>query len=129
MVEHPIHAAGRGGMGEDEARAYEQAVFRMAGEAVKGAAWGLIGVALSVRLEGARPETRVVIRYRSHKGGAYEADWFIWDEEHWASNGGWESPSGQGGLIASNWLDGSIRADNDPYGPPEWWHGRKVAEH
>jgi hypothetical protein len=78
---------------------------------------GLSGYLLSVSRVGTFPNTRLVLRYRSHAGGTYEAAWPIWDEGTTDGHGHpwrYESPGSHGGVVAANWLDGSIKADDDP---------------
>jgi hypothetical protein len=81
---YPIHEYLTVDATDEEAVAYEQTLLRLVSEWIEaegGEAHGHSGVLLSVRLEGSRPDTRIIFRYRSHAGGEYEADWSVWDED------------------------------------------------
>jgi uncharacterized cupin superfamily protein len=80
-------------------------------------------VLLSVELDDEDPTRRLRLHYQSHAGGEYDAYWRIWDDQGVsgrpmaAGRPNLESPASLVGLVASNWADGSIRADDAPY-----WH-------
>jgi hypothetical protein len=84
-----------------------------------GEVHGQSGILLSARLVGAALASTLMLRYRSHAGGEYEADWPLWGEQAAiAIPGGpavFEPPAALLAVIAANWLDGSIHADEDPY--------------
>lgn len=114
---------------DHEARAYEQTVVLLLKDWIArhgGGAHGHSGLLLDVDVEGERPSARLVLHYRSHAGGEYDAHWPLWDtsavigplpEQAYF----FEAPDSLVGIVVANWLDGSIRAADDPY-----WTNRRT---
>lgn len=101
-------------MNKDEAERYEHVVLRNLLDSLSLWKHGMLGRATEVRLEGEWPDTQVVIRYEARDGGTFETRIEVWSSEWLASPGVWEPPEGLGGLIVSNWFDGSLPGEPLP---------------
>jgi hypothetical protein len=120
----PIHDLLPVDASDEEAARYEDTVVRLVNNWIDekgGSVHGHSGVLLSVDIEGEGARSRLRLHYRSHAGGEYNAYWLVWDDQGVsaprmaAGRPNLESPAGVGGLVSSNWADGSIHADEDPY--------------
>ncbi len=103
---------------------YEETVARLINDWIEqrgGSVHGQSGVLLSVDIDGEGLTSRLRLRYRSHAGGEHHAYCLLWDDQGVsaprmaAGRPSLESPNGLGGIVASDWADGSIHADDDPY--------------
>jgi len=115
--EHAPDELARVDMSDDEAAAYDRTVWRLAERALTGhCAEGMLGTAIAVRLEGTRPESRLVIRYRSRLGGEFGGTWTIWNADEFGTHGLGPSPNSMVGVLIANWDEGAVRAPDDPHG-------------
>jgi hypothetical protein len=103
---------------------YEETVVRLLNDWIDkqgGSVHGQSGVLLSVDISGGGPTSRLRLGYRSHAGGEYHAFCPLWDDQGVsaprmaAGRPSLESPNGLGAIVASDWADGSVHADDDPY--------------
>jgi hypothetical protein len=93
---------------DEEAAAFERILLDSLREELPRWRGGARGTVERLELRGSRPDTELVLHYRGHDGEAGTATVRIW-HEHWhLGPRNWETPAGLGGLISSNWLDGSI---------------------
>jgi hypothetical protein len=105
---------------DEQAAAYEQTLLLLLSDWIGGGAHGHSGVLLDVSLAGRKPDTKLVLRYRSHAGGEYDAEEPIWHEERLSVPAvgddppSYDAPAEFIGALISNWLDGSVHADDDP---------------
>ncbi len=120
----PIHDGPPIDVSDDQAIAYERTLCQLLSEWIEqeaGEAHGHSGVLLKVSLAGRRPHSKLILGYRSHAGGEYGAEVPIWGEENVIAPATedqpptYEAPADLIGVVVSNWLDGSIRADDDPF--------------
>ena len=110
-----------------EARAFEGSVVALLNECIAdlhgGALNGLRGDRLSVDVVGEPPESRFVMRYRSHSDGEYETTWGpLWvggepEVGDGPRRGQWsESPASLGSLLVMYWGAGEIPINaDDPF--------------
>ena len=92
----------------DEASGFERELLESLRDALPGWARGARGVIESVELRGSCPDTELVLAYSDYSGTSRTAVVRIWDPEWHEGMEGWESPGGLGGIVTSNWLDGSL---------------------
>jgi hypothetical protein len=120
----PIHDLLPVDASDEAAAKYEETVVRLLNNWIEehgGSVHGHSGVLLSLDIDGDGPTSRLRLHYRSHAGGEYDAYCLMWDDQGVsaprmaAGRPNLESPASFGGLVSSNWADGSIHADDDPY--------------
>jgi hypothetical protein len=94
---------------EEEAAAFERILLESLRSELHR--WGrdAPGTVERLELRGSRPDTELVLHYRGHDGEPGAASVGIWDEHWHFGPGDRETPAGLGGVISSNWADGSIR--------------------
>jgi hypothetical protein len=119
----PIHEVLEADATDEQAAAYEQSLVLLLTEWIQqqgGEAHGQSGMLLGVRLADSKPDTRLILHYRSHAGGEYDREMRFWGEQGITGAPQGDPPcydgyASEASVIVANWADGSLRAPDDPY--------------